>query len=225
MSSISLSKLYLALIPFALVALGGCVSTVPGARPDDMSAAEHREMASQEEAVAAEHQAQYDPTATVVRAGPAHGPEGTDLDSEYNPTSRHRGQAMAHRRHADAHRAAAEALEHFEAAECRDVPPQLRSSCPLLGQLQSVENIDGGVRLTFPEGVDLDATASRIRCHFAFGRARGYEGMDNCPLYLPGLAVQTNPESNSLDLTAEDAATVDELRRRAATHVEPQESL
>ncbi len=204
----------------AALVVSGCVSTTPGARPDDMSAEDHRRAASNEERVAQEHADRYDPSATVYRSGPAHGPEGNYSDTEYNPTNRHLSHARTHTRHASDHQAAAEALEAFEEGECAAFSSTTRAACPLLGQLESVEDIEGGVRLRFLEEINFQAVSDHVRCHLAFGRTRGYEGMTNCPLYLRGLQVRPVTESRSLELTTDDPEVVTELRRRAATHVE-----
>lgn len=206
-------------LTFAALIAGGCVSTTPGARPDDMSAEEHRRASAREELVAQEHAEQYDPGATVYRPGSASGPEGSS-GSDYNPTKRHFTAAKTHSRHAENHRAAAETLEVFEEGECGAFSPEVRAVCPLLGQLESFEDIEGGVRIRFLDDVNFEAAAAHVECHFAYGRTRGYEGMDNCPLYIRGLEVRRMADRRSLELISDDPNGVLDLRHRIDTHID-----
>ena len=217
----------------------GCAST-SGARPDDMSAAEHREAAASHEQERAAHAQQYDPEARPVASSVPpisayHGPAGasssigTFSPREYNPTEEHQRNAEKHAKHAADHAAAADALEAFEAEECGRFPPRTRRSCPLLGKVIGVEDIDAqaqgskkrGIRIRFVEGISRDAVIAHMRCHIAFGRTQGRKGMDHCPLYVEGVDVgaSTGSEANTVDLLVEDGALVDELRRRARAHM------
>jgi hypothetical protein len=198
-----------------LAACGGS----QGTNPDDMSAEEHRRAAATEEEEAAEHEAEYDPDARSTM-GTANAPTsesfyGPDL---YNPTEVHLAEAQRHEDLAEEHRAAAEALEAYEEQECARFPPATRAACPLLGQLESVEDVEGGVRLRFAEGVPLDAVADHMRCHVAYARTRGREGMEHCPLYVEGAAVGTDDGAVTLTTDAGEEA-VAELRARARAHL------
>ena len=213
----------LALVIGSGVLLGACGAT-PGAQPDDMSADHHRQMAAEEDRKAREHDAHFDPAeqATIKTAG-------TDAQGDviyapvvYNPTEVHLKIAGKHRKHAEDHRAAAEALDKFEEQQCKSFPPETRKVCPLLGQLESVQDIDGGVRVRFSKGVNMDAATDHVLCHLAYGRTQGRQGMDSCPLYIKGVAAKRVGDSNDLDLTVEDEASVRGLRARAATHVTPE---
>ncbi|MEQ9077161.1 MAG: hypothetical protein RLP09_25090 [Sandaracinaceae bacterium] len=187
-----------------------------GTHPDDMSAEAHREAAAGEEREAAEHQSHYDED-----TGDGTGQHGVDpalyygIDV-YNPTREHRRKARQHRLLAEQHRSAAAALEAFEEQECARFPPETRAICPLLGQLASIEDVEGGVRLRFADGVRENAIAAHMRCHLAFGRTHGREGMDLCPLYVDGASVGSN-DGITLTTSAGDDA-VAELRRRSRAH-------
>lgn len=198
-----------------LVVASSCATT--GARPDDMSAQGHRRAAEQHSSEANEHAAEYDPNASDLDY------ENGDLDYDfgevvYNPTAHHRGAAQRHQRHSEDHLAAAQALEQFEEGECASFPPTTRAVCPLLGQVASIEEIGNGSRVHLATGVNTDATAAHIRCHLAYARSQGREGMDRCPLYLQGVQSRKSGES-AVDLTVDDDSLLGELRQRIADHV------
>jgi hypothetical protein len=208
----------------ALVA--GCATE--GAKPDDMSAAAHREQAARDAQQARAHDDRYDETAVRTKTPPgARGLRGPGASKgfnhpeqwgQYNPTEWHRAQARRFEQHSAAHLEAAKALEGFEADQCAQFSPEVRSACPLMGPVVSVEPVDRGVRMYFQPGIDMAKLTAHVQCHLAFGRTQGHEGMAGCPLYLPNLAVKQVGEQG-LDLTTDDASDVDELRRRAAEHV------
>ena len=204
-----------ALLAAAALFLVACFPT-PGARPDDMSADEHRAHAARHDELAAEHARRYDPEARAEEHS------GTDTDPAlwevkiYNPTQRHLADAAAHRRHAADHRAAAAALEAFEDRACRKFPPETRAACPLIGAVARVEDVDGGARMVIAEGIRPRALADHARCHRAFARTEGHRGMPDCPLYLDGVSISL--EGTALKLTIDDASALPELRRRAHEH-------
>lgn len=194
------------------VACGG-----QGTHADDMSVEGHRRAAAGEEAEAAEHQARYEEATRTPSGGRGVDPDlfyGLDV---YDPAREHRREARQHRVLAEQHRAAAAALEAYEEQECARFPPETRVSCPLLGQVDSIEEVPGGVRLRFAEGVREDAVAAHMRCHLAYARSHGREGMDRCPLFVEGARVGSS-DGITLTTDAGDAA-VAELRRRARAHV------
>ncbi len=204
----------------SLLFLSGCASD--GTKPDDMGASEHRAAAERERVEAEQHEEQYDPSA-VSHRDPSQAEDViygvTDVywsGDVYNPTKVHKNVAEAHRDLAKAHDAAAVTLESFEEAECKAFPASTRPSCPLLGSVATVDDIEGGVRLRFSEGFDVAPVAAHVRCHFAFARAQGYKGMDGCPLYLKGLRVKKG--DGAIDLLIEDDAQLKELRKRAHAH-------
>ncbi len=202
--------------------LVACGAT-PGSQPDDMSAAHHRQVAAEEDRKAAEHDSHYDPSEQIMTT-----PAGTDAQGNiiyapgmYNPTEGHRNLAADHKKHAEDHRAAAEFLEKSEEQACKAFPPETRTACPLLGHLESVQDIDGGVRVRFAEGVNLEAATAHMGCHLAHARTQGYQGMDSCPLYIKGVGAKRVGDTRDVDLTVDDKASVGELRARAAAHVTP----
>ncbi len=215
-----------------LGAASGCAT--PGSRPDDMSASAHAASADEAAKRATGHRESYDPEAREVRTrlrsygaygydlyGLSYGYGGySDLYWEvevYNPTRRHLARAKREEKHATDHRAAAEVLERFEAGQCSAFPPETRAASPLLGQVEDVADVYGGVRLRFAPDVDMNAAVAHVRCHLAFARTRARIGMDECPLYVGGVDVERLPRSRSIELSVADPEALEELKRRAHT--------
>ena len=198
----------------SVIALSACGGT--GTRPGDMSAAEHRQAANQEEATADEHSNHTEGT-----GGPTLF-DGTGVGADvypeavYSPIAVHAELTGQHRELAEAHRAAARALESFEEAECGAFPAATRASCPLLGQIVSTEDIEGGARARFDDNVNVDAAAAHITCHLAYAQTGGHEGMPSCPLYLRGVrSTRSGPSTVDFTIDGDVAA----LRARLSAHV------
>jgi hypothetical protein len=117
----------------ATILLAACTSTAPGARPHDMSAAQHEREANREADAADRDASKYDPNARDVIQGC--GPyDAVCWRSKRNPTAEFRTKAEDHRRAAAEHRAASAALREAEAKACvgvdaddRDISPFERS--------------------------------------------------------------------------------------------------
>lgn len=200
-----------------LVGVGACASPAPGTNPDDMSVAEHQEHARAHQEAADEHQKQHDPAArNRVSADPT-----TELYAAgvYNPTERHLIEDQQHQRHADQHSQAAQSLLNYKEEHCAKFPDATRASCPLMGQVKAVEDIDGGVRITFHDDVPREAAVEHMQCHFAFARTQGYEGMDSCPLYLEGISVEAEGEGQSVKFTTNKPESVEALRTQTRDHL------
>lgn len=212
----TLSIVGLALLASATVA--GCATA--GTRPEDMSAADHLKHADMERAEADHAAARYDPSAARPMRVPGDPTHFTyDVDT-YNPTLTYKEAAKRHQRAAEEHAAAAAALESFENAQCREIPPQVRVECPLLGQVRATHDVANGVEVTLAEGVPKEAFMAHAQCHLAFARTAGYGGMDACPLFLHGVQA-TEGEGRVVRFTVDDADKVQELRQLMKTHVEP----
>jgi len=206
-----------AMLASILLGCGGA----QGTEPQDMSAADHRAAADAHDEAAAGHDAQYDPEAVDTRlpTGAAGGGQLYDWAEEvYNPTASHSTAAREHDDVAAQHRRAAATLEAFERQQCASFPPSTRALCPLLGQLASADDVDGGVRLVFREGVNSDAAHQHVACHVAFAGTQGREGMDHCPMYVPGARVERGEDGATL-LVTDEAGAVSDLRHRAHAHL------
>jgi hypothetical protein len=224
-------------IRFVIVALAGmvtaCAAQAPGARPGDMSAAEHRSAARAHAQTASEHEQQYDRSASAsrpatyglstVRAINSDEPLGTSTvgygDRRYNPTEEHRDHAEDHREHARQHAAAASALEGSTDAACRQLPPEVHAECPLVGAA-AVERVPDGVRVRLSPKASVSGFVARARCHQAVARERRLEGMTACPLFLPKVEVEALGDGSILIRSSEPAIAA-AIQERAVPDDEP----
>ncbi len=192
----------------------------PGASTDAdaMSAEAHRRESAEHHREHLEHRRRYE-------SGTRRGYDDSDRYPQelegYNPTAVYLRLARQHEVHAREHLAAARSLEAFEDAACTPFTPEIRSVCPLLGQVETVIEIPGGVRVLLSPTVDADAAVAHMRCHLAFGRARGRAGMNECPLYVPAVHVEWAGDSQAVDLRSTDPSRIDELRHRSRSHLLP----
>jgi len=212
----------LVLVPF----LGACATVSPGSRPDDMSASHHRAVAKQHEREATKDAKRYDPNAEAYRprrggGGGANTGDTENFDVPHNPTAVHLGHAQEHKEHARQHLAAAQTLERFEGDACRKVPKDKRAACPLLGQVQRVQDIPDGVRIYMVKGVQVKTALAQMKCHYAYGRVMARKGMDRCPLYLKDLTIRADQAYRFVEITSKDAQVVREIQRRMKLHVSP----
>ena len=226
----------LAWLPMLLlmVTAGACSLLGSGTAPDDMSVEGHRREAQKHAEEAREHKGHFDSEfridpgrdGTGGRWGPDYDyrKSGTNywVGSSYNPSERHLTHAKEHEAHAQKHRRAARSLEVFEEAQCGAFPPETRVLCPLLGQLDSVENIPSGSRIRFADGVDVDAAVAHMRCHIAFARSHSRVGMDNCPLYLEVVRVSRVGPGSEADFLVVGTNELKVLRERMRRHVAPE---
>lgn len=212
----------------AILLASGCGPYRAGTDPDAMSEEAHREQADALYRRASRHSERDDPSQVRVSDTTHGGYEGiaggdapgsthsTPPGQVVDPTAGHRREAARLRELAREHEEAANALVAFEAVECTDVPVSERTACPLLGVVEDARPIEGGVALDLTEAADVVAVLRRSRCHIAFGRRRGREGMRSCPLYVEGASV--TQDGRRVLLRTDLASAVEELRRRAALH-------
>ena len=219
------------LVLIALVALGSPSCATPGAQPTDMTTGGHAAAAGEHGAEAAEHATKYDEDATATRrvlSGVGadyvclNAPVGVGASArcydyqQYNPPAHHLASAERHEKMSRDHAAAGVALATYEEGACKLFEPKVRASCPLLGQLESVDRLPKGVRLTPKAGVNVEAWQAHIACHVAFAQAKGAEGMSMCPLGV--LGVRAVAVGNVVELTSEDAVTAARLLTLAQNH-------
>jgi hypothetical protein len=172
---------------------------------DFLTQSEHRAAAATEERKAEEERQQYVPQA----ADP-------DLHAPYNPTADHLRVAEAHLRVAHQHTQAALQEQRFEDEACASLSTQARASCPLVsGAVQTVEEIRGGVRLHLKPGSNGAELIARMRCHLAFARARGFEGLSGCPLYYRSAGVDLVGLGEVIEVRATETAAAAAIRRDA----------
>jgi hypothetical protein len=199
-----------------IAAAAACGTSREAAKPDDMSAAQHREEAARENDAARQHKRDYDPKAAV--ASPLHQAGGASSNdyafplSVYNPTEVQLQRADQHRAHARQHEKAAQELERFEAAECVGFPPAARAACPLLRPVTRVDDLGDGVRVTFSAGTPVDAVFAHMRCHYAYARTRAFDDTASCPLYLRGIEIKRAKDPLAIDITTKEWQRVHDLQ-------------
>jgi hypothetical protein len=200
----------------SLLLAPACGGSQPAVKPDEMSAAQHREEAQRNVMAAQAHEREYDPGVTApLPPEDATGAGYNFTASSYNPTEWHLAEANRLREHAEQHRKAAKALERFEDRECKAFPPSTRGACPLLGPVTGIENIGGGIRATFAPGTRVDAVVAHMRCHFAYAQARGFAEAAACPLYLRGIDIRRGADPLSVEIVSKDPGTTAEIRGRS----------
>jgi hypothetical protein len=211
----------------------GCAAD-PGTQPHDMSAAQHAAMAKNEESAAAGHTEQHDPNAT--KATEVCSSKGGCWTSRSNPTAQHSDEAKHHHELAAKHRAAAAALTDAEKRACvgvsdddRDISPfHHREDIQLVSSL--TETVNAGKSSTKKEvgatvvfravpGMTAEWLQRVVDCHLARAAAVGHDmpEMSYCPLMPKGVKAKVTSAGNgfAVNLSADDAATVAEIKKRA----------
>ncbi|MGM0555584.1 MAG: hypothetical protein ACQEVA_04305 [Myxococcota bacterium] len=201
-----------------------CASGSQDTDPDDMSVEEHQAAAQEHEEKAEQHAEQYDSDAESQRQSPGVSTSTDTPEIEYdleayNPTEKHKEYAERHAKHANQHEEAAQALLNYEEKHCQKFPEETRATCPLMGQVASAVDVDSGVEMSFDEGVNFEAMVDHIRCHYAFARTEGHEGMATCPLYVKKIEIDSDSEARTVTIKAEGDEAVEKVRERARAHV------
>ncbi len=225
-------------MPVVFTALAACAAT-PGAKPSDMSAVQHEEMAKQEDTASKAHLAQFDPTAksgTKTCSG-----KGNQIcwTSEENPTVEHAAEWQKHEKAAADHRAASQALRDAEARTCVGISDVDRDMSPFdhredisgvdevrgpAGRKGPPPRIEGSVvHFRAVQGMTSQWLQRVVDCHLARNAALGNEvaDMPNCPLVPKGAIATVSGTATGFDVTirGNDPAAVDEIGRRARTLV------
>lgn len=227
-SSSSQSTLYV-----IVVLLAGCAST-PGAKPHDMSTAQHEAAATAHQSEADPHAAAYDPNAQQAQTRCAG--RGGCWTSVVNPTAEHKADAEKHRKMAADHRAAAQALRDTESQACTGISDDDRDMSPFnhrediaTVEPYEVEQQTGKVRtkkfagavVTFRAvpGMTAEWLQRVVDCHLARNASLGHDmpEMSYCPLVPKGVAARVTSTGNGFAVTiqSDDSATAQEVWKRA----------
>ena len=211
----------------------GCAAD-PGTQPHDMSAAQHEAMAKNEESAASGHGEQHDPNAT--QATEVCSGKGGCWTSTSNPTAQHADDAKDHHELAAKHRAAAAALTGAEKSACAGISDDDRDTSPFYHRedIQSVspltETVKSGKSSTQKAvgetvvfravpGMTAEWLQRVVDCHLARAAAVGHDmpEMGYCPLMVKGVKAKVTSAGNgfAVSVSADDAATVTEIKRRA----------
>lgn len=220
-----------------------CAST-PGARPHDMSAAQHEGDGQSHAATANRHAAQYQPNLTRERTRCS--PRGasrssTDIGTECwtfvsNPTAEHLRTAREHQGHADDHRAASAALRGVEVRACfglsiddQDTSPfdhvediaSVRALTKKVGTNKAPfqRTVGAVVTLRAIPGMTTEWLQRVVDCHLARNAALGHpvDEMPNCPLAPNGARahVVSTRSGFAVSIRSDDPPTAREILSRA----------
>jgi hypothetical protein len=204
----------LAFLAWSFLSSGSCTREV---KPDDMSAEAHHERAQKEE------QGAQKETQIARSESPNESMHTVAVPDQYlgqttqDPKTMHLIRARYLEEHAREHERAAAELEKFEDKECQKLPASKRAACPMLGPIVETKDIDGGVRVRYREGTDVQAMLPLMRCHYAYARAHGFQDNHNCPLYVRGEGFRAASEPNAFEIVSQDVKdsnTVAEIRKR-----------
>lgn len=188
----------------------GCAHT----RPEELTADEHRAEADRHAARAKEEESQFREGQSVrfPSRTPFSEPGGEWV--AYNPTEHHLDRADRELRSAAQHLAAANRLETFEDAACKQIPRAERAACPLLASwVTQVQETREGLRLVLKGNVDGEDVNRRLNCHLAYAYASGFD-RPSCPLFVKGMKIRLAKEG-LLEMTAEDPEVARKLRAEA----------
>lgn len=186
----------------AVLLLGAsCAGSHQAARPEDMTAAEHRAAAEREARAAARAASQ---------------PEKYRYPrSVYAPGEEPLPEAYDHLAHSQRHLAVAQALEAFESEECAGFPPRTRAACPLLSGVVEIEDIPTGVRVRMAPRVRVDAVVAHMRCHYAYASAHAFADAVSCPLYIRDIEIKASDDKAGIEITAHSEAGARQVRAHA----------
>ena len=223
------------------VLLSACASTTPGARPFDMSAADHAAAASSHEGEAAAHAAAYDPDASSPTTpcsgrGAAKYVDFPCWTSPANPTAKHSQEAEAHRKMAAEHRAASTALRDAEARACVGLANADRDESPFAHRddIASMSRLDGAtssgkssssklaggtVVLRAVPGLTKEYLQRVVDCHLARNASMGFAmpEMAFCPLAVQGAraTVVSSGAGFGVEIRADGPDAASEVLKRA----------
>ena len=233
-------KRFVALAIPSLAAVTACAST-PGARPQDMSAAQHETTAGMLERQAESHEAQYEPGARAAPGTCAHPSWGPCWGDVVNPTEEHLKRADELRKAAADHRAASRALREAEARACAGLSPEDRDISPFAHteDIASVEPlyrsgnpVEGwhdtrlrGAVVTFRAVPGLTAPWLQrlVDCHLARNAALGHDApeMSFCPLQPRDVTARVTESGAGIAVAidSDKAETAREVLQRARSLV------
>jgi hypothetical protein len=233
---------HLTIVVLLTAGLAACAST-PGARPHDMSAADHEAMANRQAQEGAAHSEQYDKKQTVetrhcsstTGGFTSGGFEPSCWTESDNPTLAHREEAEKHTKMAADHRAASKALRDAESSACVGISEQDRDMSPFhhreditsvtpiserAGPKSAMTNVTGAtVVFRAVPGMTAEFLQRIVDCHLARNAALGHvvPEMPYCPLVPKGVTarVTSTGDGFAVAMRADDAAAAAQVLERA----------
>lgn len=222
--------------PIALVLLAGCPHA--GTQPHDMGAASHEGEASEADAAAAAHAAQYDPAA-VEATRRCHSGKGGRIcwTRVTNPTDEHLREAEAMAKVAAEHRSASVALLAAEESACAGIAAEDRDVSPFAytEDIAGVEPLTvsrGGGKLPRSEvtmgavvtvravpGLTAEWLQRVVDCHVARDASLGHvvPEMPDCPLVPKGVSAKVTSTGTgfAVEIRADDPDAAADVLARA----------
>ncbi len=207
-----------------------------GTQPHDMSVPEHKAAAAQEDHQAAQHEAQYDPTASKTEVNCAAERGRVCWTATTNVTDSHAKSAEEHRDLAAKHRAASQALVDAEARACAGISEEDRDTSPFdrtaditsVSKLKAEKRVgksivaeDTGATIVFraTPGLTAEWLKRIVDCHLARNAAVGHDmpEMAACPLVPRDVQanVRSVGDGFAVDVSSNDPRVVAEIWRRA----------
>jgi len=196
--------------------LFGCATAPPPeprGGPRGLRASEHLDVARQHDAQAHEREAW--PDARAVAPGDIRQPVAM-------PWFRSWDTASEHARLAQTHRAKAAELQAQYDEACADTSAGDAASSPLeIYGVGGWNTTTGVIVYLAPEAGPPERLLARMKCHRA-AMMLGPTGMEQCPLDLPGIALDARGDSDGItvSIVVREPELVPELQRRAAHELE-----
>jgi hypothetical protein len=198
-----------------LVALAACANTprVPQGGPRGLRATDHLDAARDHDEQAKERDRW--PATTAVAPGSTEVTPPIAWHRTWHTSDEHEQVARTHRSQADALQLA------YEEA-CKNWPAARVTVSPLVRYGATGSNTEKGVVMYL--GGDAggpDQLLAELRCHRAW-MMLSPQGMDSCPLDIPGLQVDAHGDAKGVTLymSVEDPKWLPELQRRVAAEAE-----
>lgn len=206
-------------ISLLVLSLTACANapavTTPKGGPRGLHADEHSDVAQQHDALAKQ-------TATFPEVRDR-GPGAVDYGTAGVPWLRSWDASAEHARMAQIHRSEAAAIQAEFDEACGQRTSEDISMSPLQRYGVSGSNLPNGVTvyLTVAAGPP-DRLLADMRCHRAWMLMSTARNMEDCPLDLPGIAVEAKGDAEGITVTIveKDPKLVAELQRRAAHDLE-----
>lgn len=194
------------IVPVLLAACATASPRPPTGGPRGLRASDHLDEARQHERLASEPA--WPATASVSPNVP------TLWFASWNPSTEHERAAVIHRGKAAALQAA------YDDA-CRDRALAEVSISPLQRYAIGGWNTTTGVVIYLAPSASSERLLADLNCHRAW-MMLAPTNMDDCPLDLPGLALDARGDAEGITVTIviRDPALVPELQRRAAMELE-----
>lgn len=227
---------------FGALALTACASTptpTPTATPTDAAAAQHDQVAAQDDHTAAAQAAKFDPAARQTKARCTGRASRGDVEievcwtSEVNPTAEHLKKAQRYHALAEEQRAASEKLRQAEVSACAGVseidktmspfshPEDVAAVTPL--KSPAAPSRPEGAVITFraTEGMTAPRLEKLVSCQLARNAClenNNAQEMAYCPLVLKNVKATVTPTTDglfSVSIRSDDPAIAQEVLKRS----------